>query len=65
MRSTLMGIVDTVNLAQMTLAYQEEGLNGLLCGKKKEKKTNKRARSPRPWERMKKFERLRLPKKHL
>jgi hypothetical protein len=40
----------------MTLAYQEEGLNGLFGGKKKEKKTNKRARSPRPWERMKKFE---------
>jgi hypothetical protein len=56
MRLKLMGIDDTVNLAQMTLAYQEEGINGLLGGKKKEKKTNKRARSPRPWERMKKFE---------
>jgi hypothetical protein len=44
MRLTLMGIDDTVNLAQMTLAYQEEGIHGLLGGKKKEKKTNKRAR---------------------
>jgi hypothetical protein len=56
MHLTLMGIDDTANLAQMTLAYQEEGINGLLGGKKKEKKTNKRARNPRPWEPMKKFE---------
>jgi hypothetical protein len=56
MRLKLMGIDNTVYLAQMTLAYQEEGLNGLFGGKKKEKKTSKRARSPRPWERMKKFE---------
>jgi hypothetical protein len=55
MRLTLMGIDDTVNLAQMTLAYQEEGIHDLLGGKKKEKKTNKRVRSPRPSERMKKF----------
>jgi hypothetical protein len=47
MRSKLIGIDDTVNLAQMTLAYQEEGFNGLFDGKKKEEKTNKRARSPR------------------
>jgi hypothetical protein len=36
-RLTLMGIDDTINLAQMTLAYQEEGIHGLLGGKKKEK----------------------------
>jgi hypothetical protein len=46
MRLKLIGIDDTVNLAQMTLAYQEEGLNGLFDGKKKEEKTSKRARSP-------------------
>jgi hypothetical protein len=62
MRLTLMGIDDTVNLAQMTLAYQEKGINGLLGGKKKEKKTNKRARSPRPWEPMKKFEKAQAAK---
>jgi hypothetical protein len=62
MRLTLMGINDTVNLALMTLAYQEEGINGLLGGKKKEKKTNKRARSPRPGDRMKKFEKAQAAK---
>jgi hypothetical protein len=56
MRLTLMEIDDIVNLAQMTLAYQEEGIHGLLGGNKNGKKTNKRARSPRPWERMKMFE---------
>lgn len=56
MRLKLMGIDDTLNLAQLTLAYQEEGHNGLSGGKTKEKKTSKRARSPRPWERMKRFE---------
>jgi hypothetical protein len=62
MRLTLMGINDTVNFAQMTLAYQEEGINGLLGGKKKEKKTNKRARSLRPWGWMKKFEKAQAAK---
>ena len=43
MRLKLIWIDDTVTLAQMTLAYQEEGVDGLVGGKKKEKKTGKRA----------------------
>jgi hypothetical protein len=55
MRLKPMGIDETLNLAQLTLAYQEEGPD-ILNGGKKKKEPAKRAKSPRSWDWMKRFE---------
>jgi hypothetical protein len=58
MRLKLIEIDETLKLARLTLAYQEEGPAGFNGGKKKKKEPVKRAKSPRPWNRMKRFEKV-------